>query len=616
MVDTGCLCFSIFDERLVRNHILQTEVISPRTLRLADGKATALIDRVATVNMDIDERQEKLWGYVLPNLAYKIILGKPWMEHNDVVYSAKRMCLRIGSRKHGMIVRASGWHEQGSPAQVQERVSCVSIDQVALESEIELAELIKYAQRNKNCVVGAILMNDITRALEPKKAVSREEVQRGLPDEIKSYMELFLDEELSKGSALPPNRPGVDTNIKLKRDDKGRDKDLPWGPLYEISRIKIGYDPVVLRGGAPVLFIRKPQGGLRFCVDYRAMNAITERDRYPLPLIRETLRLVANATWISKIDVRAAFHRLRIAEGDEWKTALSTRFGSCEWLVTPFGLAGAPAAFQRWINQVLGNLQGQTCAAYLDDVIIFSRGDLSDLWIKVCQNFVKKEIKYLGFTVNVEEGLKVDPEKTKAIATWEAPKDIKGVRSFLGFANFYRGFIKQFSDISNPLLNLTEKGIPFYWSNQHQEAFDKLKKCFITAPVLAMWDENLETSVECDSSGWATGGCLSQYDKNGCLRPVAYYSAKLTPVECNYDIHNKELLGIINCLKEWRGELISLQRPFKILTDHNNLKYFMTTQKLTERQVRWSQLLLQYNFEMIFRPGRIGQRPDALSRRD
>ncbi|KAI0997341.1 hypothetical protein K3495_g10844 [Podosphaera aphanis] len=490
-------------------------------------------------------------------------------------------------------------------------------------------------------------MNDITRALEPKKAVSREEVRRGLPDEIKSYMELFLDDDLSKGSALPSNRPGVDTNIKLKQDDNGQDKDLPWGPLYGMSRDELLVsrktltellDKNWIRSSssperAPVLFIKKPQGGLRFCVDYRALNAITERDQYPLPLIRETLRLVANAIWVSKIDVRAAFHRLRIAEGDEWKTAFRTRFGSYEWLVTPFGLAGAPAAFQRWINQVLGNLLGLTCAAYLEDVIIFSRGDLSDHWIKVCQvldkfrdaglkldplkcDFAKKEIKYLGFIVNVEEGLKVDPEKTKAIATWEAPKNIKGVRSFLGFANFYRGFIKQFSDISNPLLNLTKKGTPFCWSNQHQETFDKLKDCFITAPILAMWDENLKTLVECDSSGWATGGCISQYDKNGCLRPVAYYSRKLTPVECNYDIHDKELLGIINCLKEWRGELIGLQRPFKILTDHNNLKYFITTQKLTERQVRWSQLLSQYNFEMIFRPGRLGQRPDALSRRD
>lgn len=647
MIDTGCLCFSIFDESLVRKCNVYSEYIAPRLLRLADGKATIKINQIARVNMDIDGRQEILWGYVMPNLAYPMILGKPWMEYNDVVYAAKRKCIRIGSRKYGMIVRASGWYERGSPTKVQERVSYVSLNQVAMVSGMGFAEQLKLARKSRDTVVGAISINDITRALEPKKSASKEEVQRGLPKEIHKYTDIFLDDDVHSESTLPPHRPGVDTNIKLQQDDQGRDKEVPWGPLYGMSRDEL----LVLRktltelldknwirassspGGAPVLFIRKPQGGLRFCVDYRSLNAITERDRYPLPLIRETLRMVANATWVSKVDVRAAFHRLRIAKGDEWKTAFRTRFGSYEWLVTPFGLAGAPAAFQRWINQVLGDLLGDTCAAYLDDVVIFSESNLNDHWLKVNQvldrlqkaglrldpkkcEFANKEIKYLGFIIKVKEGIKVDPEKIKAISTWEAPIDIKGVRSFLGFANFYRGFVKDFARISIPLLNLTKKGTPFIWREQHQEAFDELKRLFVTAPVLAMWNENRVTIMESDSSGWAIGGCLSQYDDKGCLRPVAYYSSKLAPVECNYDIHDKELLGIIKCLKEWRGELMGLQKPFRILTDHNNLKYFMTSQKLTERQVRWSQFLSQFNFQLSFRPGRLGQRPDALSRRE
>ena len=121
--------------------------------------------------------------------------------------------------------------------------------------------------------------------------------------------------------------------------------------------------------------------------------------------------------------------------------------------------------------------------------------------------------------------------------------------------------------------------------------------------------------METDASGWATGGCLSQFDDNGCLHPVAYHSKKLTPTECNYDIHDKELLAIIRCLKEWRGELVGLQKPFTILTDHKNLKYFMTTQNLTERQIRWSQLMAEFNFSINFRAGKKAERPDALSRR-
>ncbi|KAI0997916.1 hypothetical protein K3495_g10275 [Podosphaera aphanis] len=344
------------------------------------------------------------------------------------------------------------------------------------------------------------------------------------------------------------------------------------------------------------------------------------------------MQMLCGARWLTKVDVRSAFHRLRIVEGDEWKTAFRSRFGSFEWLVTPFGLAGAPSAFQRWINKELGNLLGDICSAYVDDVVIFSDGSLEDHWVKVRQvlerlqkaglkldpskcEFAKEEIKYLGFIINVKEGIKVDPEKIRAIAAWEAPTDVKGVRSFLGFANFYRIFIEDFAQVSAPLQILTKKGALFCWLKYQQEAFDRLKNLFITAPILALWNGDSETVLETDASGWATGGCLSQYGLGGKLKPIAYFSKKLSPAECNYDIHDKELLAIIRCLNEWRSELLGLKHPFLILTDHKNLKYFMTTRKLSERQVRWSQLLSQFNFKLIFREGKLGGRPDALSRR-
>lgn len=342
IVDTGCLCFSVFDESIVRNHELYEELIPSRVLRLADGKVTAKVNRIVNVHLDIDGHQEQIWGYVIPNLAYPIILGKPWLELNNVVYSAKRHCLRIGSRKFGIIVRESGWYERDSPTCVRERVACVSSDQAVLEPGVKFAGLLRCAKRSKNNIVGAISVNDITRALEPKKKVSREEVENMLPKEIKRFTDLFLDDDSHHSKSLPPHRPGIDTNIALEQDDQGKNKQVPWGPLYGMSReellvlrktlselldkrwIRVSSSP----GGAPVLFIKKSQGGLRFCVDCRALNAITKKDRYPLPLIKETLRMVANASYISKIDVRAAFHRLRVAKGDEWKTAFRTRFGS------------------------------------------------------------------------------------------------------------------------------------------------------------------------------------------------------------------------------------------------------------------------------------------------
>ena len=645
MIDTGCLCFAVFDENLVRKHKLHRIAIQPRPIKLADGKIGAFINEITCVNMDIDGRLERVWGYVMPKLAYPIILGKPWMEKNDVVYLAKRRCLRIGSRKEGIIVRATDWYKSKAPAKVKSRVAHVSAKYVDVISPTSFTKLCKQYNPASIPELGAVSMHDITRALEKKKVLSIEEVRSLLPEEVHQHAELFLDDGVISNNSLPPHRPGVDTKITLKKNNQGQEREIPWGPLYGMSRDEL----LVLRktltelldknwirassspGGAPVLFIKKPGGGLRFCVNYRALNEITDRDRYPLPLIRETLRLVSRATWLSKVDVRSAFHRLRIAKGDEWKTAFRTRFGSYEWLVTPFGLAGAPAAFQRWVNQILGNLLGVTCAAYLDDIIIFSEGDLGDHWNKVNQiltllkdaglqldpakcAFAAKEIKYLGYVINVQEGIKMDPKKIEAITSWEPPKNIKEVRSFLGFANFYRGFIRDFASISDPLHALTKKGTPFIWNEQRQSAFDNLKQLFTTAPILNMWQEDRETILETDASGWAVGGCLSQYD-NGILYPVAYFSKKLTPVECNYNIHDKELLAIIKCLNEWRAELIGLQKPFSIFTDHSNLRYFMKSQKLTERHVRWSQFLSQFDFRLTYRSGSKGERPDALSRR-
>lgn len=598
MVDTGCLCFSVINESLVRKYGLYSEKIATRHLRLADGSKAVEIKKIAHIKLDIDGRIEQIWGYVMPNLSFPIILGKPWMEYNNVVYSAKRKVLRIGSRKHGLVIRASGWYERDAPEEVKARVALLSCDRLQEISQIGVLRMIAQRPKINKLMIGAVSMHDITRALEPKKILSYEKTKQMLPEEVRKYTNLFLDDKLQKISVLPPHRPGIDTKIKLVKDNRGKESEVPWGPLYGMSRDEL----LVLRktltdlldknwirassspGGAPVLFIKKPGGGLRFCVDYRALNAITERDRYPLPLIRETIQMLSNSTWLSKVDVRSAFHRLRISEGDEWKTAFRTRFGSYEWLVTPFGLAGAPSAFQRWINQELNDLLGVICSAYVDDVVIFSNGNLADHWDKVNQvlerlnkaglkldpqkcEFAKKEIKYLGFIINVEEGIKVDPNKIRAIASWETPTNVKGVRGFLGFANFYRGFIGNFASVSAPLQDLTKKGSAFRWDKQHQEAFEKLKSLFITAPVLALWNGELETVLETDASGWATGGCLSQLKPGGKLQPLAYYSKKLSPAECNYDIHDKELLAIVRCLKEWRSELIGLKDPFQILTD-------------------------------------------------
>jgi len=216
----------------------------------------------------------------------------------------------------------------------------------------------------------------------------------------------------------------------------------------------------------------------------------------------------------------------------------------------------------------------------------------------------------------------VDPDKVEAIDKWEPPTTVRGVRGFVGFANYYRDFIPEFFDIARPLTNLIKKDVPFKWTKDCQTAFTKLKELLKYAPVLAAFDPARESRVEADSSGYAIGGALQQKDDQGRWRPVAFYSKKLLPAESNYQIHDKEMLSIISCLREWQSELRSVNGHdgphyrFEVLTDHKNLEYFMKKQRLTERQVRWALELSEFDFIITHRPGKQATIPDALSRRD
>lgn len=334
-----------------------------------------------------------------------------------------------------------------------------------------------------------------------------------------------------------------------------------------------------------------------------------------------------------KLDVKSAFHRIRIKEGDEWMTAFRCRIGLFEWLVTPFGLINAPATFQRYINEHLREHLDINAIAYMDDILVYTNGSREEHWktvrsilsklgkaglyldIDKC-DFLCQKVKYIGFIIEAGANISTNPAKIKAILEWEAPKTVRGVRSFLGFANFYRCFIYKFSEIVAPLVNLTKKQSLWRWGSEENSAFEKLKKIFASKPVLSQWNPDRDTILEADCSGYAIGGCLSQLDDQKKLRPVAYFSRRLSGMEANYPIHDKEMLAIISCMKEWQAELKSTSKPFTILTDHRNLSYFASKKLLNERQVRYNDVLQQFIFEIKWRSGDSSERPDALSRRD
>jgi hypothetical protein len=317
-------------------------------------------------------------------------------------------------------------------------------------------------------------------------------------------------------------------------------------------------------------------------------------------------------------------------QGHEHLTAFLTRFGLFESLVMPFGLTGAPATFQRFINDALREYLDQFCSAYLDDILIYSKTKeehtihvrqvlerlrKAGLFAKIskCEFFVT-ETKFLGLIVG-REGFKMDPEKVKTILEWKTPRSATDVLRFNGFCNFYRRFIRDYSKIITPLIDLTKKNAPFNWTRACEDSFQLLKNTVASAPTLKPFDWTKEAIIETDASDFVSAGVLSQHDDGGVLRPVAFFSKKHSAVECNYEIYDKELLAIIRCFEEWRPEVEGSEIPIKVLSDHRNLEYFMSTKMLNRRQARWSEFLSRFNFKIIYRPGKQGEKPDALTRR-
>ncbi|XP_073465040.1 uncharacterized protein [Aquarana catesbeiana] len=449
----------------------------------------------------------------------------------------------------------------------------------------------------------------------------------------------FLDVFSKKGAeTLPPHR-AYDCPIELLPG-----AEVPFGRIFPLTELEQGalkayidenlekgfIRPSTSPAGAGIFFVEKKDHSLRPCIDYRELNKITVKNRYPLPLLPELFQRLGTATIFTKLDLRGAYNLVRIRKGDEWKTAFRTRFGHFEYMVMPFGLCNAPATFQYFINDVFRDYLDLFVIVYLDDILIFSssleshrrhvkcvlaRLRLHGLYAKAekCE-FEQESIPFLGLIISVE-GIKMDPHKVAAILDWPAPTDKKGVQRFIGFANFYRKFIKGFSAIIEPITQLTKQGVRFHWSPEAQSAFESLKRLFTSAAVLKHPDSSLPFVLEVDASESAVGAILSQRQgTKALLYPVAFFSRKLSSAERNYDVGDRELLAIKSALEEWRYLLEGAAHPILIYTDHKNLEYLKSAKRLRPRQARWALFFSRFSFHVTYRPGSKNIKPDALSR--
>ena len=329
-----------------------------------------------------------------------------------------------------------------------------------------------------------------------------------------------------------------------------------------------------------MLFARKKNGTLRMCIDYRALNKITIKNRYPLPRMDDLFDRLLGATVFTKVDLTQGYHQLRVTPRDIPKTAFRTHYGHFEFLVMPFGLCNAPASFMYLMNTVLREYIDKFVIVFLDDILVYSKTKKEHLVHvqKVLQKlrenhlfarehkceFMKDQVEYLGHRVS-NKGLAVCQDKVAKILEWPTPQTPKEVRSFLGIASFYRRFVKDFSKIAKPLSDLTRQETEFRWGTAQENAFSHLKRILCTAPVLKLPDFTKEFVVNTDASDVAIGAVLQQDFGKG-LQPIAYDSRKLNDAERRYSTYDKELLAVVNACVTWRHYLRG--KHFTLRTDH------------------------------------------------
>jgi hypothetical protein len=373
---------------------------------------------------------------------------------------------------------------------------------------------------------------------------------------------------------------------------------------------------------SPVLLVKKKDGTWRFCVDYRHLNAITVKNKHPMPIVDELLDELAGASYFSKLDCKSGYHQIRVREGDEMKTAFKTHSGLYEFKVMPFGLTNAPATFQAVMNTIFAPLLRKCVLVFMDDILVYSKslqdhyGHLQQVFEILHTNqfllkrskceFVQKSLEYLGHIVS-QKGVSTEPSKIASVNNWPQPKSVKHLRGFLGLTGYYRRFIRNYGIISRPLTQLLKKGVPFVWTTQTQEAFTLLKQALSTAPVLSMPDFSKTFIIETDASDGGMGAVLMQEG-----HPISFLSKAFCPRNQALSTYETECLALIMAVDKWRSYLHG--KEFILRTDHRSLLHLVDQTVSSRMQHKALLKLMDLQYKIQYKKGAANAAADALSR--
>ena len=621
LLDSGASENYISANFIAKHHLPTVSTLKPYQVKLADGSSVESSKLVLNAVLKIGAyRDQSLKLHAVPLQDFDIVLGKPWLTKLNPQIDWTRNTVSFHHRGRKISLNAA---HQSPP-------DPATLQGVQLLSHLQL----KKAFHRKDEIFAAY----VREADDPKKpqdpafatAVPQEPKLQQL---LKEYEDVFPT-ELPAGV---PNRsithkielvPGSKTpSMPYYRHSPGENDELKKQITELVNKRFI--QPSKSPFATPVLFVKKKDGSLRMCIDYRALNKVTVRNAYPIPRIDELLDRLHGAKYFSRLDLNSGYYQMGVDKADVPKTAFRTRYGHYEFLVLPFGLTGAPATFMHAMNDSFKDYLDKFVVVYLDDILIYSRTKEEHLQhirlvlerlrqqkyyakLKKCE-FMKNELDFVGYVVSAD-GVKVQPSKVKHIEDFPPPTNTTDLRRFHGIALFYRRFIANFAAITAPLTDLLKQDVPYVWTARQEKAFAKLKQTLSTAPVLIIPNPDLPFTVITDASDFAVGAVLCQDHGKG-LQPCAFESPKLTSAESNYPTHDREMLAVVYALKQWRHYLEGHHLKFTVVTDHASLRYLQTQPNLSRRQARWMELLAQYNFEIVYQPGKFNTVADALSRR-
>ena len=584
---------SRFGLYITRNKKLQVVVVNREKIECA-GQCQGL---TLTLTLTIQGVPITADYYVLPAAACQVVLGVQWLETLvpiEMDYKRLTMTFQVGAISHT-------FH---------------GLKRTAEAANIEALD-------NKECLGwhGMGFFFQISPTEIPHSADA-------YPKEIKSLLNRY-----SLVFEAPSDRPPRhlhDHRIPLQPNTEPvsvRPYQYPYYQKTEIERmVKELLQSGLIRPSnspfsSPVLLVKKTDGTWRFYVDYRALNNITVKDKYLIPVIDELLDQLHGARFFSKFDLRAGYHQIRVQEEDIPKTAFRTHEGHYEFVVMPFGLTNAPTTFKSLMNDLFRPYLRKFILVFFDDILVYSKTwkyhllhlqivfhifATNQMFAKAskCQ-FGVPQVRYLGHIITAS-GVSVDPDKVQTVVAWPTPSTARGVRGFLGLAGYYRKFIRNFGSMAAPLTILLTKE-KFCWNSEAAAAFQQLKTALTTPPTLCLPDFSQQFVIECDASGVGIGAVLTQHNQ-----PVAFFSEALKGSALALSTYEKEILAIVKAVRKWRPYL--LEKPFTVRTDHKSLKYLLEQRITTPAQSRWIPKLLGYDYIIEYKRGSENQAADSLSR--